>query len=587
MTFKAKPVVKRAQRPSLDSHARRNLYLNIGFGLVTVVAVVILLVAAGLSWYNDHLASVGSVNGQSISKDEYADRFKIETWRLDQVEAAIRTEVAAGHMTDTDGQSQLSAVSQARSSLPADTLERLIDNRLQAGLATEEGVTVTPADIDARLLKEATTPESRHLWVIEVQPETDTGAIEPTPAQKTAAKAKADAALKDLQGGKAWETVAQAVSTDATTSPQSGDLGWIRATDTQLDPEFQKGLFAATVNTPTDVIEGADGIYRIGRVTEIDAEAVDTEYQSKLTTAGVDLAKYRQVVQGDVIRQKLEDKIVADVTGPGPQRHVQEIYIKQPSALPGADAIKVRHILYSPKDDPSGAASLDAADPAWKAAEDEADATYKRLQADPSLFDSIARTASDETGDLGDTGTGGKLPYFDSSSQIDEGFKAAILKPGLKAGDLLPPVKSQFGWHVIQVMYLPPDLDWLNGLKTKADGGADFATLARNNSEATSAGKGGDEGWIAKGQLNASLEAGIFGTQGRVGVERHRGAQRRDLPVQGACRGDPDAGGPAARHDQVVRLLQLVHAKEGRGDHHPGRLHHGLDRLGADGCSTR
>lgn len=512
MTFKAKPVVKRAQRPSLDSHARRNLYLNIGFGLVTVAAVLILVVAAGISWYSDHLASVGSVNGQSITKDEYADRLAIESWRLDQVDQAIRTAVAAGQLTDTEGQSQLSSVSQARKSLPSDTLERLIDNRLQASLAAAEGITVTPADIDARLLKEATNPETRHAWVIEVQPEKDTGATDPTPAQKAAAKAKADAALKDLQSGKAWETVAQSVSTDAATSAQSGDLGWIRATDTQLDAAFQKALFAAKANTPTDVIEGVDGIYRIGRVTEITPESVDTEYQSKLTTAGIDLAKYRQVVQGDLIRQKLEDKIVADVTGPGPQRHVQEIYIKQPSTPPGADAIKVRQILYSPKNDPNGASKLDPNDPAWKAAEDEADATYKKLQADPSLFDSIARTESDETSDLGDTGTGGKLPYFDSSSQIDEAFKAAILAPGLQPGQLLPPVKSAFGWHVIQVMYRPPDLDWLNSLKTKADQGADFATLARNNSEAKTAGLGGDEGWIAKGQLNPSLEAGIFGT---------------------------------------------------------------------------
>jgi parvulin-like peptidyl-prolyl isomerase len=512
MTFKAKPVVKRAQRPSLDSHARRNLYLNVGFGLVTVAAVVILLIAAGLSWYNDHLASVGSVNGQSITKDDYADRYTIESWRLDQVEQAIRTDVAAGHLTDTDGQGQLSALSQARSSLAGDTLERLIDNRLQAGLAAGEGVTATPADVDARLLKEATTPESRHAWVIEVQPEIDTGAVEPTAAQKAAAKSKADAALKDLQGGKAWETVAQSVSTDATTSAQSGDLGWVRATDTQLDAAFQTAIFAAKVNTPTDVIEGADGIYRIGRASEIVAESVDGEYQSKITTAGIDLAKYRQVVQGDVIRQKLEDKIVADVTGPGPQRHVQEIYIKQPASLPGADAIKVRHILYSPKNDPSGAASLDAADPAWAAAEDEANKAYQKLLADPSQFDAMARTESDETGDLGDTGTGGKLPYFDSSSQIDEAFKAAIIKSDLQPGQVLPPVKSQFGWHVIQVLYRPPDLDWLNSLKTKLAGGADFATLARNNSEATSAGKGGDEGWIAKGQLSEAVEAGIFGT---------------------------------------------------------------------------
>ncbi|MGZ8514063.1 MAG: peptidylprolyl isomerase, partial [Candidatus Limnocylindrales bacterium] len=495
MTFKAKPVVKRAQRPAMDSHARRNLYLNVGFGLVTVTAVAILLVAAGLSWYNDHLAAVGSVNGQSITKDDYKDRYAIESWRLDQVDQAIRTDVAAGHLTDTEGQTQLSSVDQARQTVTSDTLERLIDNRLQASLAADEGITVTPADIDARLTKEATTPETRHAWVIEVKPETDAGSATPTDAQKGAARAKADAALKDLQAGKAWETVAQSVSTDATTSAQSGDLGWIRATDTQFDAAFQKALFAVEVSKPTEVVEGADGIYRIGRVTEITPESVDAEYQSKLTTAGIDLAKYRLVVQGDLIRQKLEDKVVAAVTGPGPQRHVLEIYIKEPSAPPGADAIKVRHILYSPNNDPGGASKLDPNDPAWKAAEDEADATYKKLQADPSLFDSIARKESDEASDVGDTGTGGKLPYFDSTSQVDAAFKAAILAPGLQPGQILPPVKSAFGWHVIQVMYRPPDLDWLNSLKTKADSGADFATLARDNSEASTAGLGGDLGW--------------------------------------------------------------------------------------------
>ncbi|MGZ8515124.1 MAG: peptidylprolyl isomerase, partial [Candidatus Limnocylindrales bacterium] len=64
----------------------------------------------------------------------------------------------------------------------------------------------------------------------------------------------------------------------------------------------------------------------------------------------------------------------------------------------------------------------------------------------------------------------------------------------------------------IQVMYRPPDLDWLNSLKTKADSGADFATLARDNSEASTAGLGGDLGWVAKGQLGAHQEQSIFGT---------------------------------------------------------------------------
>ena len=47
-------------------------------------------------------------------------------------------------------------------------------------------------------------------------------------------------------------------------------------------------------------------------------------------------------------------------------------------------------------------------------------------------------------------------------------------------------------------------------LKAVADGGADFATLVRDNSEAESAGAGGDLGWIARGQLAASLIDAIF-----------------------------------------------------------------------------
>jgi parvulin-like peptidyl-prolyl isomerase len=306
--------------------------------------------------------------------------------------------------------------------------------------------------------------------------------------------------------------VAKEVSTDSASAPQGGDLGWVQSEDTQLDEAYLAAIFAAQANAPTEVIEGADGTFRIGRVTEIAPESVDSAYQSAITNDGIDINKYRAVVQADVTHKKLEDKIVAEVIKPGPQRHVQEIKIAEADSGLGDDAIKVRHILYSPNDDPSGASSLDANDPAWTAAEELARATYVRLQEDPELFDSIAREESDETGALGVTGSGGKLPYFDSNSGIDQAFKDAILKPGLKAGDLLEPVKSEFGWHVVQVMYRPPDLDRLTAIKAEIDGGADFATLARDNSEGVEGGAGGDIGWIARGQLDSALIDAIFAT---------------------------------------------------------------------------
>jgi len=511
MTFRAKPVVKRAHRPAWEAQDRRNFYLNLGFGLIVVLAVVILAVAAGLSYYNDHLAPVGSVDGDSISKDTFRERFKVDTWRLQEADSRISTAVLAGHLTQAQGTAQQQTITQQRNQLAAITLGRVIDTKLQAKLAAAEGVTATPEEIDARFLVEATTPESRHAWGIEVKPVIDLGAVAPTAAQKADAKAKAETALKDIQGGKAWEDVAKTVSTDASTAPQGGDLGFIQADDPNADEAFLTALFAAPANTPTAVVEGSDGIFRLGRVTEIAESSVDAAYQTKIKNDGVSLDRYRDVLAADVVHDKLQAKIVADVTGAGPQRQVSEIYVGEAAASLGADAIKTRHILYSPKGDPSGASAVDAADPSWAAAQSKAAATYVRLKGNPSLFDSVARTESDEASAQGVTGSGGKLPYFDSASSVDKDFLAAILAPGLKAGDILPPVKSAFGWHVIQVMYRPTDLDHLKALKDEADKGADFALLARDNSEAHS-GTGGTLGWVAKGQLDEALTTAIFAT---------------------------------------------------------------------------
>jgi len=510
MTFRAKPVVKRAHRPAWEAQDRRNFYLNLGFGLIVVLAIVILAIAAGLSYYNEHLASVGSVDGQSISKDAFADRLRVDTWRLKEADSRISTAVLAGRLTDAQGKAQQQTIAQQRQQLAAITLERLIDSRLQATLASQEGVSATPEEIDARLVVEATTPEERHAWLIEVKPETDPGAVGPTAAQTAAAKAKADGALKDIAGGKTWEEVAKVVSTDASSAPQAGDLGWLAADDTTTDEAFLKAVFAAALNAPTAVTEGGDGIFRIGRVTEIAPSSVDTAYQAKIQNDGVNLDRYREVIAADVIHEKLQAKIVADVTGPGPQRRVSEIYAAEAAANLGPDAVKVRHILYSPNGDPSKASKVPDTDPSWGAAHDKATAAYTKLLEHPELFDSVARKESDEGQAQGPTGSGGKLPFFDSNSPIDNAFKTAILLPGLKDGTVLAPVKSAFGWHVIQIMYRPTDVDHFKALKDQADRGADFAVLARDTSVAPSAGSGGDLGWVAKGQLDDQLVEAIF-----------------------------------------------------------------------------
>lgn len=513
MTFRAKPVANRPHRPSRDGESRRNTYLNIGFGIAVILAVVILVAVGVVSYYREHLAPAASVNGQSITRDDFGERGAIEVWRIQQAVARINSALAAGRLTSAEANDRTQSLnSQAQTNqLAPVVVERLVDARIQAGLAVEEGITVTPEQIDAKILEESTVAEQRHAWLISVAPALDEGKDEPTEAQKAAAKVIADKARADIvSGAKTWEDVAKAVSTDSSKA-SGGDLGWI-GKDAAEDKGYLDAVFAAEQGTPTSVVVTEGGTYLLGRVTEITPAAVDYAWTTKLTDAGLKLETYRKVVESEVIRQALEDKAVADATKADKQRRVLEISIQAPETPPSDKAIKVRHILFSPKDDAAGADDLPADDPSWTEAQLGAMAAYNDLKKDPSKFDAIAREKSDEETALGETGTGGKLPYVDEDGSFVPEFVEAVLKDGLKAGDILEPIKTDFGWHVIQVMYRPPDVDELKLLREQAVGGADFATLARNYSDASESGVGGDKGWIAPGLLDARLIRAIYET---------------------------------------------------------------------------
>jgi parvulin-like peptidyl-prolyl isomerase len=343
--------------------------------------------------------------------------------------------------------------------------------------------------------------------MIAVQPELADGQSTPTDAAKAAAKAKAQQALAYLRAGKDWDTIAKSVSTDAT-KDQAGDLGYIDE-DASLDQAFVDALTAAAKDTPTDVIEGEDGIFRVGRVTEIIAPVVDATLEQQIQDEGINPGDFRAAMRNDALRDKLNDAILARALAAGPQRQVQEIYMKEGSSESLPDAVRTRHILSSPNGDPQNASSVAEDDPAWAEAKAKADATYQKLRADISQFDAIARAESDEAAAVT---SGGKLPYFSSQDAIDPAFAAAIFQPGLKEGQLLEPVKSSFGWHVIQIQHFPTDLEWATKLKAAVEAGEDFGELARDNSDKAEAAEGGDIGWVGKGQLDQQLEDAIFAT---------------------------------------------------------------------------
>jgi parvulin-like peptidyl-prolyl isomerase len=507
MTFRARQSPSRS-RP-WDDRGRRNFLMNLGFGLTIVLALLLLAIAGGVAWYGGHLAAAAKVNDQTINKDQLAKQVTVDSFIVDYQRRHVRNQLSSGHLWATDANARISALDTQLTSIQSSALNQLTQGLIQENLVTKQGLTLTDADVQAKITQASTTPEMRHVWMILVAPTLATGETSATDAEKAAAKAKADQALSALKGGGDWATIAKSTSTDTASAPGGGDVGYVDS-NSGLDTAFVTALFAAPLNTPTAVVTGADGSYRIGRVTDILAPVVDATFVDQAKAAGISTDDLNQTFRYAAANTKLSDAITAAAMASAPQRHVYEIYMQANAAETGTSAIRVRYILYSPNHDPNAAKTLAATDPAWAKAKALADAAYAKLQADPSQFDAIARS---ETDDTTARTSGGKLPYQSTdNSGLDPSFAAAIFKAGLQPGQLLAPFNSSFGWFVVQVMHGPTDAAWAAKLVTKATDLATFQTLARDNSDDKSSGSQGDIGWIGQHtyQVSDTLAAAIF-----------------------------------------------------------------------------
>ena len=422
-----------------------------------------------------------------------------------------------------------------------------------------------------------TTPEQRHAWIIAVAPEVDAGKTDPTDAQKAAAKKIADQALADDQdrrqevGGRREGRLDRRDEGERR-RPRLDRQG--RGRGSQL---AGRRCSSSTPNGLTDVILGDDGDLpdrpghrdRPGRGRRGLDQKLDRRRASARST-------YRAAIRSEVLRQALDDKAVADAmrvrqAAPGPRALHQA-----PRTPPLAKAIKVRHILFSPNDDPEqGPATCRPNDPAWTRGPAGREGGVRRPVKDPSKFDSIARDKSDEAAAQGDDGHRRQAAVLrqQHDSFVQE-FEDAVLKPGLKPGDILAPFKTDFGWHVVQIMYRPPDSDEMNELQ---DPGrrrrTDFADarprlLRRPRRPARAATRAGSR----TGQLDDRLTAAIYAAP--VGGLSARSSTSRTAACSSTRSLEERTQTPDADQlddDQGERLPELVRREEGRGDDHPRR----------------
>jgi parvulin-like peptidyl-prolyl isomerase len=169
--------------------------------------------------------------------------------------------------------------------------------------------------------------------------------------------------------------------------------------------------------------------------------------------------------------------------------------------------IRASHILYSPKDDPAGAAELAEDDPAWEEARVAAEAAAADLRAiaDPTeRGTALAERAREESDDGSAQANGGDLGYFGRARMYPEFADPLFTDPDLVAGEIVGPVRTPVGWHVIEFTdRLAPIAERLAAVTALLDApDVDFAAVARVASDGAEASIGGELGWRVLDRLD-------------------------------------------------------------------------------------
>jgi parvulin-like peptidyl-prolyl isomerase len=424
--------------------ADKSLLTNLAFLAAIAFSALLLVGAVGASWWGSTFATAVEVNGRSMSVGEARARGDIELFRLGLESSRIRARVSAGTLSSEQGNAILQEINDASTNIGSQITSEIIDVLLISQLAQARDVTADQTAIDAEWAKETTIPELRLLRRITIDIAKAPKSGVPSAATIADARARADAIIDELSAGGDFAAIAKRESSDSY-APEGGRIGWSSKDE---DPLTDLGYAAAwdlTAPGPTAVIRRAVDQFVIFYVDQIRASSTDADFEKSVSEANVDLDLYKKMSAERALSAALSAHVTAELlVEPVQQRDVSFVSIAAPQDGGVSEEVQVRHILYSPNDDSEGAGTLDASDPAWAAAEAEATAAYEKILAGTPIED-LASASDDE----GSGAEGGLLAWAIKGTFVPE-FDEAVWADGLKQGDLLGPVKTQFGYHVIQ-----------------------------------------------------------------------------------------------------------------------------------------
>ncbi len=507
MTFRNRPVLDRKHRPRWQDELRTQQLVVAGFALAIAVAIGIFGAAAWSAFYDSNLRQVALVHGVPVERGEMERRADIIAAELTATYLDLGSQL--GGARDQIIQQQQGTIEQAFSAIASTASDSVVTGMVLDARARELGLAVPDEELQAEVSERRTIPERRQLSLIVVFPEKDEGApadAEPTEQDWAEARAEADEILSEIQAGADFGDLA-AERSDDQTKAQNGLVGWVAETDGVFGD-----YFTATADAETGEVIGPlqnDVGWYLVKLEDRRAEGPDQVLNDSLADAGVAEAHYAEHVRQELLRDKFREHFAQVVVGRyQPQRQVAQIFLNNDTGAP-VPKLRIRHLLAQPI--PGAEDQAAATDEQWQAALERAEALRERAIAahDEDWYD-----LADESDDSGSRNRGGHLGWFDPASLatqfVPEFAEAAT---DLRIGDISEPVRSDFGYHIIQVTERRNSaMEQAEQIVARLRDDPDaFADVARTSSEdVTSAEEGGDLGWILHYQYDAVRDRAVF-----------------------------------------------------------------------------
>jgi parvulin-like peptidyl-prolyl isomerase len=500
MSFRNRPILDRKHRPRWQDELRTQQLTVAGFALAIAVAIGIFAAAAWSTFYEANLRQVAFVGGASIESADLARRTGIVNAELSATLLDLQHQ-SVGGAKDTTLDQQIQVLQSSFSQLDSVAGDSLVNGAVMTNRAPTYGITVTDDEISAEIERRWHRDERRELRMILVTAKAPAGKKE-----FAAAKTVADRILAEINAGADFAAVAAEKSEDPATKSTSGLLGWIEPDDATYQKQYEAAGDAG-VGTVLGPLRSEAGWYLL-KVEGREPAQRDVNIDDFLAQAGISDAEYREYIREEVLRTKFRDYFNDEVvTRFEPQRDVAEIFLnKDDVPLP---KVHVRHLLAQPL--PGAKDQSKATKAQWRAALERAKAWRVEVQKPDADWFELAKQSDDG----GSRDKGGDLGWYEPSlSNFAKKFKAAIAK--LSVGDVSPPVKTQFGYHIIEVTQ---HRDSANELAARLvtelrKDPQKFAEVAEDQSEhPDTAQKGGVVGWIARYELEQGQEDAIFGLQ--------------------------------------------------------------------------